>query len=215
MDLQPYIVTQGDYLAKIAALHAFDADDVWSDPKNDELRKKRKDPDQLVAGDILYIPDARPKWTSLKVGQVNTFSATVKRVKVTLRFLSGGKALANERYVVEGADPTPKTTDGDGNVHAEVPVTTTLVRVRFLDRREVHTARLGHLDPVDEPSGARQRLAALGAFGRPYGSPIVGAAVSEEALAESLRVFQAQNGLKSTGALDDDTRAKLVELHGS
>jgi hypothetical protein len=211
MTTRPYIIKQGDHLAKVAALYGFDGSQVWQDPKNGDLRSKRKDPDQLVAGDVLYIPDARPQWMSLKIGATNTFVVNVARVKVTVRFVSNGAPLANERYVIDGVEGGKGTTDADGNVHCEVPATTDVARIRFVDRREVHTARVGHLDPVDELSGARQRLAALGTFGRADGSPVASAA----ALKDALRAFQRANKLTATGELDADTQAKLVELHGS
>ena len=212
--MQPYIIQQGDYLTKLASRRGFDEDKVWNDPKNEALRKTRKDPNQLVTGDVLYVPERKPVWTPIKIGQVNTFVADVKRTKVKLRFVSKGKPLSNEPYTLDGGLPKEGKTDGDGVVEADVLVTTSTVRVHFAGRREVFTAHIGHLDPVDEATGAHQRLVALGAFGRPQGGAL-GPGFSKESLAQALVAFQRANALPATGTLDDATRGKLVELHGS
>ncbi len=210
----PYIVCQGDFLAKVAARLGFDAEVVWKDEKNADLRAQRDNPDQLVTGDVLYVPEPTRKWLPLKVGATNAFAAPRPKVKIHLRFVAEGKALANEKYAIEGED-LKGTTDGDGCIECEIALTTAAVRVRFIERREIYTAHVGHLDPASEPSGARQRLAALGAFGRASAARVAMTAISEEALADALRVFQRTNKLDVTGELDEATRAKLVDLHGS
>ncbi len=55
--MQPHIVKQGEYLLKIAHEFDFDAVTVWNDAANEELRTLRKNPNILLAGDKLYIPD--------------------------------------------------------------------------------------------------------------------------------------------------------------
>lgn len=214
--MQPYVIKQGDYVGKIAAHFGFEESTVWLDPKNEALRKRRKDPNQLVAGDVLYVPEsAPPKWWPVKVGAVNTFVAPrVKRVKMKVRFVADGKPLANERYALEGVVTKNGQTDGEGNVECDVPVTASAIQVRFVNRREVFTVHVGHLDPADEPSGAYQRLVALGMFGRPQGG-IPGNHFSADSLAQALLSFQRANELPPTGELDESTRARLVELHGS
>jgi hypothetical protein len=37
--LQPYVIKQGDHLALLAYKFGFDADTVWNDPKNAQLRQ--------------------------------------------------------------------------------------------------------------------------------------------------------------------------------
>lgn len=50
--MTPYIVQQGDYLAKLAFVHGFEPDEVWNDPKNADLKKLRPDPNVLAPGDV-------------------------------------------------------------------------------------------------------------------------------------------------------------------
>ena len=53
--MQPYVIRQGDYLALLAYKFDFDADTVWGDPANSDLRKLRPNPNLLWPTDVLYI----------------------------------------------------------------------------------------------------------------------------------------------------------------
>ncbi len=55
--MQPYVIKQGDYLTALADRFDFDADSVWNDDANKDLRDLRDDPTILCAADVLYIPD--------------------------------------------------------------------------------------------------------------------------------------------------------------
>ncbi len=55
--MEPYVIRQGDTLATLAYRFGFDADVVWNDPKNDDLRKLQSAPNILKPTDILYIPE--------------------------------------------------------------------------------------------------------------------------------------------------------------
>jgi hypothetical protein len=53
-----YVVVEGDTLTTIAADHGFaDWRTIWNDPANASLRARRPDPDQIFAGDQVFIPD--------------------------------------------------------------------------------------------------------------------------------------------------------------
>jgi len=70
------------------------------------------------------------------------------------------------------------------------------------------TLRLGHLDPIDTVSGAKQRLSNLG-YGCGPGPDL------DETTREALRAFQGDQGATQTGELDDTTRTQLQQAHGS
>ncbi len=75
--MEPYVVRQGDHLAKLAYQFNFDANIVWNDPKNANLRQVRPNSNILSPGDVLYIPDqVPPALQNLAVGTTNTFVAT-------------------------------------------------------------------------------------------------------------------------------------------
>jgi hypothetical protein len=206
--MRAYVVKQGDYLRRLAHQLGFDADAVWSHPKNAELAKARPNREQLCPGDVLYLPDPAPPTRRVIPGTTNDYVANVPRVPLELVFVDGGKPIANEAYVAEGLDdPGPGTTDGEGKVRLEVPVSTTQFRILFPERELAHDISVGHMDPIDTDSGVRARLWNLGLLRRDDRSH------DADALEHALRAFQALAGLAVTGILDDATRKKLGEHH--
>jgi Putative peptidoglycan binding domain len=210
--VRPYVVRQGDDLAFIAHRLGVDADVIWNDPKNAEIKKLRTNPNILCPGDVVYVPDPAPrKWLRVKVGTSNTFVGTPRTVPLTLTFTQKGKPLAGANCVVHGMGPPAQfTTDGAGALVLAVPISTREIRVEFAAVPVVRTIRLGHLDPVNEPSGLIQRLRNLGYF--PHGLAIDG--VGSDLVAASVGEFQEANGLSATGEVHDPTRAALESAHG-
>jgi hypothetical protein len=211
--MRPYVVRTGDHLPLLAARMGFDADSVWNDPKNADLKKLRGSPNILCAGDVLYVPDpADRNWLSVTPGTTNRFVGKVPKITLSLAFSQGGKAIAGEECVVRGLLPPNRfTTDGDGKLSLSVPVTTQILDVEFPKIPLVRRIMVGHLDPVTEPSGVIQRLRSLG-----YISPRTAISPSDSAaLGRVLAAFQKDQGLPATGTLDADTQKALEGAHGS
>lgn len=216
--MKPYVVKQGDFLAKIAFKMGFDADEVWNDDKNADLKAKRKDGDILLPGDVLYVPDDPRKKNPFTKETANAYKAKLPRAKVKVALTGpGGKPLADEPYVVDGiGDDAPRTTDGSGNVIFTVPVTVREVELTLTKRKQTFRVMVGQLDPVGEPSGARMRLEHLGLYSPSFAPGDEPYASRDEAqLAAALAAFQIKKGLPSTGKLDAATQAALVAAHGS
>src|SRR5215831_2806205 len=117
MGMVPYVVRSGDHLPLLAHKMGFDADAVWSDPKNKNLKQLRGSPNILCVGDILYVPAApTPKnWLPVSVGRTNYFVATIPTIPLSLTFSQGGKPIASADCIVHGMPPPNKfTTDGGG-----------------------------------------------------------------------------------------------------
>jgi N-acetylmuramoyl-L-alanine amidase len=213
--MKPYVVRQGDYLASIAHALVFDADEVWNHPRNADLKKLRPNPNMLCPGDLLFVPDEPREGLPLAVSAANPFTATVPTATVALSFQVDGKPIAGEPFTVEGlAREVSGTSDGDGKVQLDVPVTVREVRVVFPQRDLGYTVRVGDLDPIEEWSGLRARLSHLGFY--PW-------SLEEEAEGDApgphdrlaLRTFQRARGLPVTGEIDDTTRAALLAAHGT
>ena len=120
--------------------------------------------------------------------------------------------LANAPYLVHGDFEVKGKADGDGRVELKVPpdaVNATIVFYSGTKDEVRFELALGHVDPVDTPAGASQRLSNLSYSCTPDAQEI------DEVLREALRRFQADNGLKVTGDLDKPTQDKLVQVHGS
>src|SRR5215471_3470859 len=102
MAMKPYVIRQGDYLTKLAHTLGFDADKVWNDGKNADLKKSRQDPNMLQAGDILFIPDEPRQRFPLNAKIENDFVATVPTVGVSVVMKEDDVPVANEKYTLEG-----------------------------------------------------------------------------------------------------------------
>jgi hypothetical protein len=221
--MKPYVIRQGDFLLKLAVRFGFDAEEVWNDPKNDDLRQVRKNPNILHPGDILYIP-AKPAPSGLDVlaGTVNGYTAVVPRTEVKLMLRAGKKRFLSQPCTVEGMKTEkPLKTDGEGNLTLSVPVSVKELVVCVVDREAAKAPKaahvdptvrfrilLGHMDPVEERSGLRARLTHLGYY--------VPMQEDEEAeLREAVLAFQCAAGLPLTGEPDEVLHAALVKAHGS
>ncbi len=207
----PYVVRTGDHLLLIAHRRGFDADTVWNDPKNADLKKLRGKPNVLCCGDILYVPENPTEWRSLAVGAVNTFVATEPTTTLSLTFAQEGNALAGAKCIVHGLPPPNEfTTDGTGKLSLTVPVTVQELVVEFPKVPLVRRVRIGHLDPITEPTGVLQRLGALG-----YISARTRVDSSDAAaVARVIAAFQKDKGLPVTGTLDEGTKSALQQAHG-
>jgi hypothetical protein len=159
--MQPYVIRQGDYVAKLAYSLGFDADTVWNDDKNTDLRGQRPDPNTLLPGDVLYVPDTPTEPQFVDAGTTNTFVASAPTVPVTIKFAEARFASqACEVYELEQL--TGLSTNGDGILSFSAPVTLDVVTVLFTGLNFACSCALGCLDPIETLSGVFQRLQNLG-----------------------------------------------------
>jgi hypothetical protein len=162
--MQPLVIRQGDYLAKLADQLGFDADAVWGDDSNAQLRLLRPNPNILFAGDVLYVPDPAkaPPAQSLTPGSTNSFVTNAPAmVSVSITFTDPG--LASQAYTVpELPQLTGLTTDANGLATLEVPVSQDSFTIAFATAGVSLLYQMGHLDPINSLSGIFQRLQHLG-----------------------------------------------------
>jgi hypothetical protein len=165
--VQPYVIRQGDFLLMLAQKFGFDADTVWRDPKNANLRAIRPSPNILFPSDVLYIPDppAQPQMTTLTPGTTNNFVAPVApTMTLSQKFLgSDPKSYASKAYTVQELPQlTGLQTDETGVATFTAPVTLTTATVTFTATGEVWVLSLGAMDPIGTLSGIFHRLQNLG-----------------------------------------------------
>lgn len=117
---------------------------------------------------------------------------------------------ANVPYVVElGALTIEGETDSDGILECDIPWSARKGKVTLAPGTPSETVlalNLGHLDPIDDLSGVKQRLANL-TF--PCGD---GDEETPE-LTAALRMFQEKYGLEMTGTLDQKTRDAIDKAY--
>jgi hypothetical protein len=201
-------VAQGDTLPSIAALegHA-DWRAIWDHPENAELKRRRQSPHVLAPGDVVFIPEKEQRDEQVASGQRHRF--VVKNATMPLKLVlkdRRGEPLANKAFeLVAGGVTRTGTTDGNGKLEVKVPTSAREGTLKIKDPDVTFPIAIGHLDPVDEESGVRQRLRNLGYL--PHERP------SARIVEDAIRRFQVENDLSETGTADEATRTKLREEH--
>jgi hypothetical protein len=206
-----HTVKEGDCISSIAFAHGLFPDTIWDHPDNEGLRKVRKDPNVLLPGDILAIPDKRPREVSKATSQVHQFKLKNVPAYLNLVLRFGGDPLANQPYVldVDGAS-SRGTTDAEGKVSLELIPNARKGKLTVGEpgRQLEFQLDLGHLDPIDQVIGFKKRLRNLGYTVGPLDDQLT--AEFEDAI----RCFEGDNHLTLTGAMGDENQAKLEEVYG-
>jgi hypothetical protein len=242
---EDYTVQQGDCISSIAFERGFFWQTLWNDAGNASLKSLRKDPNVLKEGDVVHIPDLTLKQESGATENRHTFKLKGVPAKFKIRVLKPPKPAsvpapaappAGDLLHVTGEDPDPPQpapdqpwanaayylvldgkvltgkTDGNGSIEISIPPNAqdgTLVMARGTPDELSFDLALGSLAPYDTPSGAKQRLSNLG-----YDCGDTDDSTSP-AFTAALAAFQQTNGLSASGDLDDTTKNKLKQLHGS
>lgn len=217
-----HVAQENECLNDIAARYGLLPEAIWNDSANTALRELRKDPNVLLAGDTLTIPDLRPVQHEAQTGKRYRFRRKGVPVQVTLRLLNGDAPRRDVPYLLEvDGEAISGTTDAQGRVEFWVKPGTVEASLE-LEGGEPYELRLSRLDPVTEESGVRQRLINLG---------YLDAEGDEDELDVALIAFKREHcGLEMTPEellacddgeheklveADEATRKKLVEVHGS
>ncbi|MDQ3906806.1 MAG: peptidoglycan-binding protein [Acidobacteriota bacterium] len=202
---EEYTVSDGESVPSIAKDRGFFWKTLWD--KNPELKSKRKNPNVLLAGDVLKIPELQPAEFSKPSDARHKFKRKGDPAKIKVKLLMMGEPRKNEKYILNIDGTTINgTTDGDGMLEQFVPGNAKSAILILDEGKEQHTLNIGNLDPVDEVTGIQQRLENLGhSVGGEFGE--IG-----EGTKEALRKFQAKFKLEVTGEADAATKAKLSEL---
>lgn len=207
-----YNVNQGDCLLSIAADAGVSWKTIWYHPNNAELRQRRNDPNVLLPGDVVFVPDKVPRVETRATDQKHKFVKKGQLAKVRLRLLDyrrQPRQSAHYSASVDGAIQSG-TTDAGGYLTLSIPPGARQVKLTVMQgsRKEEYTLPLGSIDPVEELTGVQQRLANLG---YPCDSEI--GTLGDNTVA-ALRAFQQEMNLRVTGEIDNPTRQKLKEKHG-
>lgn len=201
-------VREGETVASIAAQHGLAPETVWDDPANAQLKEQRGDPNILSPGDVVVVPDKQAKEESGAAEQRHRFRT--HRGTVTLRLVlrdAADQPVADAVCsLVVGGRSFDLTTDGDGQIEHVVPAGEQDGKLLVGER--LVPLKVGHLDPINEHAGRRERLNNLGyraGQGDDADDPVFRSAVEE---------FQCDHGLTVDGVVGQATQAKLQEIHG-
>lgn len=206
-----YEVKQGDCISSIAYDYGFFPETIWNHPSNAELKKKRKDLNVLMPGDVVFIPDKRVKEIDKSTNQVHKFQVKNAPAKLNLVLKYYGEPIKNESYKLDldGLITTGKT-DGEGKINISISpsVKQGKLTVGEGDKEIEYNLFLGRLDPIDEIKGFKKRLQNLGYEVGNIDNKMC------DALKTAIKMFEAQYELETTGEINETNRNKLKEVYG-
>lgn len=208
-----YVVRPGDCVASIANEHGHFWETIWNEPANAELKQLRQDPNVLLPGDRVTIPEKERKEEPGQTEMRHRFLRKGEPVNFHLRLMRNDQPRANLPYTLklDSGQEIAGTTDSGGCLQCQIPGNAAKGKLTIHDgnKQVTYDLHLGHLDPLDDLRGVRQRLRNLGYYAGP-----VDQAPSEMTTA-AIRTFQKANGLDATGKLDQTTRDALRKEAGS
>jgi N-acetylmuramoyl-L-alanine amidase len=215
-----YTIKQGDYVANVAKDHGFiDWKPVWDHASNKALKDKRKDPNILLPGDQLHIPDRETKNLSAATEAKHRYVVKRSPLQLIVRLdeMFNTPITGASYQLILGAQTFTKTTDGGGKLVHDltpgIPEATLIVKDVPAPGHDItFPIKIGHLDPVEERSGQAQRLNNLGYFAGPY--PENDGKENERIFVSAVQEFQCDHQLTVDGVCGAQTRAKLIEVHG-
>jgi hypothetical protein len=212
-------------MSSIAYENGFFWKTLWNHPSNADLKSKRKNPNVLMEGDVVFIPDLtvrqEPGATEMQHKFVLKAVPEIFKMKLLDAY---HKPRPNVPYVlvIEG-NAQRGTTDANGQLQTPIPPNARTGKLTFAPahatdnkgkpisgrpQQQVMILQLGNLDPISETSGVQSRLANLGFYrGSADGN-------TDDALKLAICAFQRRKKLPVTGIADDATKAVLQQVHG-
>lgn len=227
--MKPYVVRQGEYLAKIAFCEGFEAAATWADASNRDLAQRRPNENALCAGDVLFIPEQPSNPVGVNVGGANHVTGDVPKVDLRMELLLD-ESPAGQAFVIRGmnGEEIRGTVNGAGVVEARV---STLMReaVLLIPEREIYfPIMVGGLDCARTDSGAEMRMRNLGhapdgqALTEDTEVPETGALCpfarqprEVPGKSPAIAAYQRRVNLEPSGEFDDDTRRRLEAEYGT
>jgi len=211
---ESHTVAKGETLVTIAHTHGFrDWAPIWNDSANRALRDKRRNPMTLVEGDVVSIPDKKVLSARCETNKKHRFvvKALVAQFKFNLND-DDGKGMVGVRYKLEVGDEVFEGQTGDeGLIEHEVPHDATEAKLSVWatsDGKETTwKLGIGQLKPITEVEGYEARLSNLG-----YDIGTVDG-TADEKTAAGIKHFQFDQGIPTSGKMDELTRARLNEAY--
>ena len=206
-----YTVAQGDCIESIAQKHGHFWETLWDHPDNADLKKQRKDPNVLLPGDVVFVPEKRAKDESGGTGERHRFrrKGVPSMLRIVVRVADEPRANQPYTLVIDGEQFTG-TTDSEGLVEQAIPPDAKSGKLILgpLGEQDEYELSLGCVDPVTEISGVQGRLDNLGFDCGPADGEL------NDKTKVALKEFQEKYELPVTGEPDEATRKKLEEVHG-
>ena len=178
---------------------------VWN--ANPDLQAVRGNPNVLMPGDIVQIPDLVEKHESGATELRHKFVKKGARAKFRLLLERYDTPIRNRQYFLDvDGERCEGKTDNAGFLEVFISPTARHGQLEIPDEGLRFPLEFGHLDPVSETTGLQHRLENLG-----FLTTGVTGELDEPTIA-ALIAFQSSANLPANGELSDDTRAALIRL---
>ncbi len=202
-----HIIEAGESTESVAWDNGHFWETVWNDGGNADLKQRRQDPNILEEGDVLVVPDRRPKQEPGATDLRHRFRRKGVPSMLRVRLLDQDKPRAGVRWILKfGRKSISGATDAEGWIKCPIMPDVTDGSLT-LETGEVYNFEIGTVRPVKSLRGLQNRLRNLGY----YGGAIDGEMSSE--LSAAIEKFQMHYQLPATGQADEATESKLLELH--
>jgi putative peptidoglycan binding protein/LysM domain-containing protein len=208
-------VKQGDCVSSIAEKYGLFWEQIWNHPNNAKLKEKRKNPNILYPGDVVFFSDKKEKAESGSTNERHLFRRKKGKLMIQIRLLNvDEQPLAETTYRLDIGDKVLEgITDSEGLLLHEIPADSDIGTLYINEC--VLPIKIGHLDPIDEVTGWQARLHNLGYNPGPIDGHIKGVNGKERLQFQSaVRKFQSDYNLKVDGIVGPKTKDKLKEVHG-
>lgn len=212
-----YTVAPGDCLSSIARVFGLPGwESIYNFGPNDDFRRLRPDPNIILSGDHLLVPDRTLREDAAGTDQRHQFKLAAFLVSLRLILLDEDlQPLPGTPYHLRVANSVFEgQTNSDGLVEHLIPPDAgrAFLSVK-VNREQGQTGYswdllLGMLDPVTTTTGLQGRLNNLG-----YNTGAVDG-IQGPRTTQAIEDFQAKFDLAVSGVADSITRNKLVEVHG-
>ncbi|HEY0081099.1 MAG TPA: peptidoglycan-binding domain-containing protein [Pyrinomonadaceae bacterium] len=201
-------IKDGDSVIKLSVKYGLFCETIWNHPDNAELRRKRKDMNTLLPGDILFIPDIRPKDVPADTGKLHRYRRKGVPANFSIQIYQNEQPYAHQDYklVVDGV-PYTGMSDTMGIVSKWIPPTAVEGVLHIGPDNYKILLRFGYLDPINEIIGVQKRLYNIG-FHPGELDNLMGLKTRQ-----ALLDFQKRFDLSETGEADEETRSRLEEIH--
>jgi hypothetical protein len=224
-----HIVAQGEFLSSIARLYGFASyKTIWDASENQEIKDKRKNPNILLPGDRLFIPDKETKDETRGSDKKHRFELQGEPIKLRIALMGlKNEPLAGHEcvFIVEG-ETDELTTKADGIL--EQTISDKAKAGKILDRGKPGSGppteitiplKIGHLDPADQISGQIGRLNNLGYNAGDVPDHVLTAGEEEKIkkspqFLSAVEEFQCDFAMLVDGICGANTQAKLIKVHG-
>jgi N-acetylmuramoyl-L-alanine amidase len=216
------VVQQGDCFSSLAAEFGMASwKDLYNLPGNAELTKNRKNPNVLLPGDVVEVPDSAVAKKDVPCATGKDYLFVVQVPKVRLRLVIKdwkGEPYTGKKYeVIVAGNKSTGRTDAAGLIDIPIPATAQdgHLKVWFDEDDPENTTpnmdrdlRIGHLDPVDSVTGVQARLKNLG-----YACEVTGNL--DDATLAAARAYRFKANLPEAGdaPIDDTLHQHLLTSH--